>query len=122
MDGSLDIDALIKGRFHQTGPDSRASRQMNDLIERGCAKERIQGGPIFKLTSHEGEFLAVSLQRGQVPLFDGWIVEGIEIIEGADGVTQAEQLFANVGSDETSSARNQEVHGATLAERAGHWQ
>jgi hypothetical protein len=49
------------------------------------------------------------------------IVKIIEVIEDDDRVSCREQVFSEMGADETSSACDQDSHGAKLATNGHRW-
>ena len=68
---------------------------------------------------HEGKGLGARLQFAQGILFDGRIVEIVQVIQRTNRVTGREQAFTDMRTNEPHAACDQHIHGASLAASDG---
>src|SRR5207253_6165961 len=52
---AFDVDALVKGRFEQAGPDAGAARKVNDLVKLDATERFIETGAVGQIAVNEGE-------------------------------------------------------------------
>jgi hypothetical protein len=109
--GALDIHALVERRLLQAGPHARARGEVDDLVElRGgegfCHRRRVR-----QVAVDEGERKRERLEVAQVRLLERGRIEVVQIIERADGMPFAQESLADMGSDEASTAGDENVHG-----------
>ena len=114
VDRAFDVHALIKRRFRQAGAHAGAGGKVGDLIELHTAQQGIDGRPVGQISPHEAKAVFGGGERLHVALFDGEIVERIQIIECPDRVALAQQALAHVRADEARPARDQVIHERTL--------
>ena len=113
---AFDIDALIKRRFRQTRPNTRARCQMNNLIEFRFAKKFVERSVVGNVALHKRERFGERLNFADIALLDGNVVERIQVIERPDRVTVVEQPFAKIRPDKPGAACDKKIHSANDAE------
>ena len=110
LGGALDVHPLIKGRLRQAGPDSGARGQMDDLVEMHPGQQFPQTGGVGHVAAAEGERLAQGLKIPEIALFDGDIVERVQVIQYANSMSGMEQPLAKMRADKPGAACDQEIH------------
>ena len=105
-----DIDALIQGRFGQTGPDAGAGGQVDNLVEFRAGEEFRHALRVRQVPVTKNKRLLEGEDFPQVLLFDGDIVKRIQVVQDPDGMSRAEQPLAKMGADEPRAACDQKIH------------
>ena len=111
---AFNVDALIKRRLEQAGPDAGSSSEVNDLVEPRSAEQVLENGPIAQVPLHKRECPRQRLKIAEVGLLDLRVVKIVEIVEDPNGVAVAQQAVAHVIADESGAAGDQEIHGAIM--------
>jgi len=117
VDRAFDINALIQCRVLKAGPHAGPRGQMNDLVEFDRRKEFAQRGGIGQIALDKFKGPGERLDVPKVGALELRVVKIVQVVEGPDGMTIAQQPFADVRTDETGAAGDQKIHGRTLAIR-----
>lgn len=111
IDGAFDVGALVEGGLFEAGADAGAGGEVDDLVEAFRGEHFIDDMGFRDIADDDGEGFGEGLEVEEVGLFDPGVVEVVEVIEGTDGVAFVEEAFAQVITDETGCAGNQDSHG-----------
>ena len=110
VDGALDVDPLVQGRFLEAGSNAGAGGEVDHLVKPGARKELVQRVPVGQVAEHECERPGGGLELAECAPFEVGIVKVIEIIERPNGVSLLQQPRAHMRSDEAGSARDEDIH------------
>ena len=117
IDGALDVDALVKGRFLQAGAHTRAGGKVDDLVEFDAADQFIQRRPVGQVAVDKLERLGQGLDFKKILALEFGIVERVQVVERPDSVAGLQQALAYVRANEAGAAGDEEIHRKILAKR-----
>ena len=112
--GAFDVDALVKGRLQQAGPNPGACGQVNDLIEPDAGHQFVEAGAVSEVAANECERSGERLEIANVGQFDLRVVKVVQVVERPDRLAIPQQAFANMVADEPRAAGDQKVHGGIM--------
>jgi len=92
---------------------------MNNGVEPASLKQRTRGGSVADVGFDEAHARG---EAGDIAAFEGGVVEVVEVVEDSDGIAAREESFDGVRADESSAAREEDVHVAQRITTKGGFQ